>query len=120
MKKFIIGIALATGISTAAMAEEKALLPAIDLSFVTDTGRNMTQETTTTEFGVVAKTRGFTLGVLPSFSWNNKEISDIEFAAGYTYVVNESFKVVPYGKFHVDKNFGQGDTLVGLKTKYKF
>ena len=120
MKKLIIGIALATGISTAAVAEEKALLPAIDLSFVTDTGRNMTQETTTTEFGVVAKTRGFIVGVIPSFSWNNKEISDIEFAAKYTYAVNKTFDIVPYGEIHVNKKFNRGDSIVGIKTKYKF
>jgi opacity protein-like surface antigen len=120
MKKLIIGIALATGISTAAMAEDKAGFPVFDLSFVTDTGRNMTQETTATEFGIVAKARGFTLGVLPSYSWNNKEISDIEFAAKYTYAVNETFDIVPYGEYHINENFNKRDTIAGIKTKYKF
>jgi len=120
MKKLIIGIALATGISTVAMAEEKAAIPAIDLSFVTDTSRNMTQETTATEFGMVAGVKGFTLSFLPSYSWTDKKISDIEFAAKYTYAVNETFDIVPYGEIHVDKDLKKGDKLIGIKTKYKF
>ncbi len=49
MKKLMIGVALATCISSVAMAEEKKVssaLPKIDMSFVTDTEHNVTQETT--------------------------------------------------------------------------
>ena len=120
MKKLIIGIALATGISTVAMAEEKAALPAIDLSFVTDTSRNVTQKTTATDFGVVAGIKGFSISLLPSYSWDSKEVSDIEFAAKYAYALNDNISIVPYGEIHVDKDFNKGDKVVGVKTKYKF
>ncbi len=120
MNKLIIGIALATGISTVAMAEEKASLPAIDMSFVTDTSRNVTQKTTATEFGVVAGVQGFTLSLLPSYSWTDEKVSDIEFGAQYAYALNDNISIVPYGEIHVDKDFNKGDKVVGVKTSYKF
>ena len=120
MKKLIIGIALATSLSTAAMAGDKAILPAIDLSFVTDSARNVTQKTTETEFGMVAGVQGFTLSLLPTYSWTDKKVSDIEFAAGYAFAVTDQFSVVPYGEIHVDKDFNEGDKVVGVKTAFKF
>jgi len=120
MKKLIIGIALATGLSTAAIAEEKALLPAVDLSFVTDTKRNVTQKTTATEFGVVAGVKGFTLSLLPKYSWTDKKVSDIEFGAKYKFALNDQVSLVPYGEIHVDKDFNKGDKIIGVKTAFKF
>jgi hypothetical protein len=123
MKKLIIGIALATSISTVAMAEEKkvsSVLPKIDMSFVTDTERNVTQETTSTKFGVVAGIKGFDLSVKPSFSWDDSEISNVEFWGGYTFDVNESFGITPYGEVNFNNDFETADKIVGVKTEYKF
>ena len=121
MKKLIIGIALATGLSTAAIAEEKAMLPTgVDLSFVTDTERNVTQKTTATEFGVVAGVKGFTLSLLPTYSWTDEKVSDIEFGAKYMLALNDQVSLVPYGEIHVDKDFNKGDKDIGVKTEFKF
>ena len=123
MKKLMIGVALATCISSFAMAEEKkvsSVLPKIDMSFVTDTERNVTQETTTTKFGVVAGIKGFDLSVKPSFSWDDSEISNVEFWGGYTFDVNESFGITPYGEVNFNNDFETADKIVGVKTEYKF
>ena len=123
MKKLIIGVALATCISSVAMAEEKKVssaLPKIDMSFVTDTERNVTQETTSTKFGVVAGIKGFDLSVKPSFSWDDSEISNVEFWGGYTFDVNESFGITPYGEINLNNDFETADKIVGVKTEYKF
>ena len=108
MKKLIIGTALAACISASAMAQDKAVLPVspkIDMSFVTDTEHNVTKETTTTEFGVVAGLKGFDLSVLPTISWDDEEISNIE---------------SPYGEINFNKKFESGDRLIGVKTHYNF
>ena len=123
MKKLMIGVALATCISSVAMAEEKkvsSILPKIDMSFVTDTERNVTQETTSTKFGVVAGIKGFDLSVKPSFSWDDSEISNVEFWGGYTFDVNESFGITPYGEINLNNDFETADKIVGVKTEYKF
>jgi hypothetical protein len=123
MKKLIIGMVLATSISSVAMAEEKkvsSVLPKIDMSFVTDTERNVTQETTSTEFGVVAGIKGFSLSVKPSFSWDDSEISNVEFWGGYTFNVNDSFGITPYGEVNINNDFETADKIVGVKTEYKF
>ena len=123
MKKLMIGVALATCISSVAMAEEKkvsSVLPKIDMSFVTDTERNVTQETTSTKFGVVAGIKGFDLSVKPSFSWDDSEISNVEFRGGYTFDVNESFGITPYGEINLNNDFETADKIVGVKTEYKF
>jgi hypothetical protein len=123
MKKLIIGMVLATSISSVAMAEEKkvsSVLPKIDMSFVTDTERNVTQETTSTKFGVVAGIKGFDLSVKPSFSWDDSEISNVEFWGGYTFDVNESFGITPYGEVNFNNDFETADKIVGVKTEYKF
>ena len=123
MKKLIIGVALATCISSVAMAEEKkvsSVLPKIDMSFVTDTERNVTQETTSTKFGVVAGIKGFDLSVKPSFSWDDSEISNVEFWGGYTFDVNESFGITPYGEINLNNDFETADKIVGVKTELKF
>ena len=123
MRKLMIGVALATCISSVAMAEEKkvsSVLPKIDMSFVTDTERNVTQETTSTKFGVVAGIKGFDLSVKPSFSWDDSEISNVEFWGGYTFDVNESFGITPYGEVNFNNDFETADKIVGVKTEYKF
>ena len=123
MKKLMIGVALATCISSFAMAEEKkvsSVLPKIDMSFVTDTERNVTQETTSTKFGVVAGIKGLDLSVKPSFSWDDSEISNVEFWGGYTFDVNESFGITPYGEVNFNNDFETADKIVGVKTEYKF
>ena len=123
MKKLIIGMVLATSISSVAMAEEKkvsSVLPKIDMSFVTDTERNVTQETTSTKFGVVAGIKGFDLSVKPSFSCDDSEISNVEFWGGYTFDVNESFGITPYGEINLNNDFETADKIVGVKTELKF
>ena len=123
MRKLIIGVALATSISTVAIAEEKSVpsvLPKIDISIVSDTERNVTQETTTTKFGVVAGIKRFDLSVLPKFSWDDEEISNIELAGGYTFNVTDSFGITPYGKVNFDNDFSTGDQIIGVKTRYRF
>jgi hypothetical protein len=123
MRKLLIATALATSISTVALAEEKkvpSVLPKIDISIVSDTERNVTQETTTTKFGVVAGIKGFDLSVLPKFSWDDEEISNIELAGGYTFNVTDSFGITPYGKVNFDNDFSTGDQIIGVKTRYKF
>ena len=123
MKKLMIGVALATCISSFAMAEEKkvsSVLPKIDMSFVTDTERNVTQETTSTKFGVVAGIKGFDLSVKPSFSWDDSEISNVEFWGGYTFDVGDSFGITPYGEVNFDNDLNTGDKIIGVKTRYNF
>ena len=123
MRKLLIATALATSISTVALAEQKkvpSVLPKIDISIVSDTERNVTQETTTTKFGVVAGIKGFDLSVLPKFSWDDEEISNIELAGGYTFNVTNSFGITPYGKVNFDNDFSTGDQIIGVKTRYKF
>jgi hypothetical protein len=123
MKKLIIGVAVATCISSVAMAEDKAVLPAmpnIDMSFVTDTERNTTQGTTATEFGIVAGVEGFDLSFLPKWSWDSEDISNVEFAVSYNYDVNDSLAITPYAKINTDSDLDVGDKLIGFKTQYKF
>ena len=123
MKKLIIGVAVATCISSVAMAEENkvsSVLPKIDMSVVTDTEHNVSKETTSTKFGVVAGFRGFEGSVKPKFNWDDQEISNVEFSLGYTYKVNDSFAITPYGEINTDDNLSMGDKIVGVKTKYKF
>ena len=123
MRKLIIGVALATSISTVAIAEEKSVpsvLPKIDISVVSDSEYNVTQETAATEFGVVAGIKGFDLSVLPKFSWDDEEISNIELAGGYTFNVTDSFGITPYGKVNFDNDFSTGDQIIGVKTRYRF
>ena len=61
MRKLLIATSLATSISTVALAEEKkvpSVLPKIDISVVSDSEYNVTQETAATEFGLVAGLKG--------------------------------------------------------------
>ena len=123
MRKLIIGVALATSISTGALAEEKtvtSVLPKIDISIVSDMEYNVTQETSTTEFGVIAGVKGFNLSLLPTWSWDDTEVSNIELALRYTYDVNNSFAITPYAELNANKSFTFGDKIVGVKTRYKF
>ena len=123
MKKLLIATALAISISTGALAEEKtvtSVLPKIDLSVVSDTEYNGTQETSATEFGVVAGVKGFKVSLLPKWSWDDVEVSNIELALGYTYDVNDSFAITPYAEINANKSFTFGDKIVGVKTSYKF
>jgi hypothetical protein len=123
MRKLIIGVVLVTSISMVARAEEKAVSsvqPKIAISIMSDTERNMSQKTTTTEFGVAAEVQGFELSLLPKWSWDDSDISNIEFALGYTFEANNFFSITPYSKVNADKNLKFGDKIVGFKTNYKF
>ena len=87
---------------------------------MSDTERNMSQKTTPTEFGVAAEVQGFELSLLPKWSWDDSDISNIEFALGYTFEANNFFSITPYSKVNADKNLKFGDKIVGFKTNYKF
>jgi opacity protein-like surface antigen len=115
MKKFIIGVILATSISAVAMAA--------DVSLVTDTARNTTQGTTTTEFGIEAGVNNFNFSLLPTYDWDNEKVSTTELFAGYNFDLNlnkdNSVGISPYGKLLMNTDTAD-DKIIGLKTKYKF
>ena len=118
-----VGIALATCFATAASAEDEEVLPAlpkIDMSFVTDTEYNVTQETTITEIGVVAEVKGLGLSVLPEYNWTKSEVTNIEFGAEYAIDGYNSFTITPYVEINSDQDWNLGDKIVGLKTKHTF
>jgi len=142
MNKLIIGAVIATSISTVALAAPAgtvvasppkvvAVTPApvktqwtqwktnLDMSFVIDTERNMTQETSATEFGIVAGVRSFSFSLLPTYSWTDSEISNIEFIADYTLRVNDRMNIIPYGEINLNNNLGAGDKIIGIKTTYE-
>ena len=123
MKKLIIGIALATCVSSVAMAEAVTpykILPPVDFSVVSDTAYNVTTEVASTEFGVVAGYEGIELALLPVYDWDSAEISDIQFAGAYTYDVTSTFSLTPYGEYHVDKDMAEVSKIIGIKTSFKF
>jgi hypothetical protein len=123
MKKLIIGIALATCVSSVAMAEAVKpykVLPPVDFSVVTDSYYNVNTEVASTEFGVVAGYKGVELALLPVYDWDNAEISDIQFAGAYTYDVTSTFALTPYGEYHVDKDMTEVSKIIGIKTSFKF
>ena len=123
MKKLIIGIALATCVSSVAMAEAVTpykILPPVDFSVVSDTAYNVTTEVASTEFGVVAGYEGIELALLPVYDWDSAEISDIQLAADYTYEVTSTFALTPYGEYHVDKDMAEVSKVIGIKSSFKF
>jgi|TARA_R110000824_G_C14720229_1_gene624994 hypothetical protein len=125
MKKLIIGIALATCVSSVAMAEAVTvapykILPPVDFSVVSDTAYNVTTEVASTEFGVVAGYEGIELALLPVYDWDSAEISDIQLAAAYTYEVTSTFALTPYGEYHVDKDMTEVSKVIGIKSSFKF
>jgi hypothetical protein len=42
------------------------------------------------------------------------------FWGGYTFDVNESFGITPYGEVNFNNDFETADKIVGVKTEYKF
>jgi hypothetical protein len=130
MKKFLIGVALVTSISSTALASETktvakdenklSVLSKINLALVTDTEHNTTEDTTTTKFGALANVRGFDLSLRPRWSWDNDEINNVELTAGYNFEVTNGFSVKPYGEINFDNDLDTKNKIVGLKTKYKF
>ena len=123
IKELIIGVALATCVSSVAIAEVAApykILPPVDFSVMTDTAYNVTTETASTEFGVVAGYEGVEIALLPVYDWDSAEISDIQLSAAYTYEITSAFALVPYGEYHVDKDMTEVSKIVGIKTIYKF
>ena len=123
MKKLIIGIALATCVSSVAMAEAVKpykVLPPVDFSVVTDSYYNVNTEVASTEFGVVAGYEGIELALLPVYDWDSAEISDIQLAAAYTYEVTSTFALTPYGEYHVDKDMAEVSKVIGIKSSFKF
>ena len=117
MKKHFIGVALAVCISTTAFAEEKKnIIPKLDLSFDTDSTYNTTKETKDTEFGM----KGLRFSLLPTYSWDNEEITDIEVGLGYKVKVSNNISVVPYGEMHFNNDLEETDKIIGLRTRLKF
>ena len=108
--------------STAMATDKKDEIgfPQIDLSAVTDTAYNTKTEVTTTEFGIVAETLGFAVSALPKWNFDTNEISNIELALSYDIEVADSFKLSPYGEVNYNNDFDRGDTVIGIKSEYKF
>jgi len=106
--------------STAMAADTVSTLPKIDLSAVTDTEYNTKTEVATTEFGIVAETMGFAVSALPKYNFDTSEISNIELGLYYKTEVTDNLSLVPYAEINYDNDFDRGDTIIGLKTKYKF
>jgi|TARA_R110000744_G_scaffold95887_4_gene185186 hypothetical protein len=110
----VIGLSLLFG-SVAHAAEKK-----VGLTVHQDTYRNMTQETTVTEFAAKVDYSGVVLGVLPTLDWETEEISDVELALSYTYPVTDQINIIPYGELHYDKDLERGDRFLGFKTTFRF
>lgn len=123
MNKFLMILAASVLLTSTAIAAEKKpvpVIPTIDLSVVTDTAYNTKTEVTTTEFGVVAGFQGFVASALPKWNFDTSEISNIELALSYDIEIADSLKLSPYGEVNYDNDFDRGDTIVGVKTEYKF
>jgi len=57
---------------------------------------------------------------LPKWNFDTSEISNIELALSYDIEIADSLKLSPYGEVNYDNDFDRGDTIVGVKTEYKF
>ncbi|NDH49184.1 MAG: hypothetical protein EBY41_01290 [Proteobacteria bacterium] len=121
MFKPFIGAVAALFITTAAVAEEKAAapLPKIGLSFNTDTEYNIDTEKFSSDFGVVAKTGGLSLGITPTWDWDASELNNYELKAQYDFNVTKSFTISPYGEYNLDKDWNESTKFVGVKTSIK-
>ena len=110
------------GTATVIAAEKKPVpvIPVLDLSAVTDTAYNTKTEVTTTEFGIVAGFEGLAVSAMPKWNFDTSEISNIEFALSYDIEIADSLKLSPYGEVNYDSDFERGDTIIGVKTEYKF
>ena len=123
MNKFLMILAASVLLtSTAIAADNKDVtgLPKIDLSAVTDSAYNTKTEVATTEFGIVAESLGFAVSALPKWNFDTSKISNIELALSYDYKVADNFTLSPYGEVNYDEDFERGDTIIGIKTEYKF
>jgi len=120
MKKIVIGIimVMAISISTTAAIGESA--DDSGMSFETDTSYNTAKETTTTDFGIAANLGALGMSVMPSYSWDDNEIADIEYGIELTIKLNDSLSITPYTELHTDKSFNYGDKFIGIKTSMKF
>ena len=121
MKKFLIIFAAGVfATSTAIASEKESSFPKVDLSVVTDTEYNTKTEITTTEFGVVAESKGITMSALPKYNFDTSEIANIEFGVSYNAKLTDELSVVPYAEVNYNNDFDRGDSVLGLKTKYTF
>ena len=123
MNKFLMILAASVLLTSTSIAAEKkpvSTFPKIDLSAVTDTAYNTETEVATTEFGIVAETLGFAISALPKYNFDTSEISNIELALSYDIDVSDGFKLSPYGEVNYNNDFDRGDTVIGVKTEYKF
>lgn len=118
MSKTLIAVALAAFISAPALAQDAptSKLPG-SLAVVSETERSIENKTTVTEFGLAWENKGLSLGLLPTYNWDNKEISNIEYSAAYTINLNDKLAIEPYGQYHTNKDFEESDKIVGIRTK---
>ena len=120
MNKFLMILMASMLLTSTAIAADNIDFPKIDLSAVTDTAYNTKTEVATTEFGIVAETLGFAVSTLPTWNFDTSDFSNIELALSYDIEVADSFKLSPYGEVNYNNDLDRGDTVIGIKSEYKF
>ena len=122
MKNFLMVLAAGLFITSTAMAAPKVVTDEfkLDISAVTDTEYNTKTEVATTAFGVIVETQGFVASLKPKYNFDTSIISNIELGLYYNIAVNDNFALTPYAEINYDKGFDRGDTIIAVKTKYKF
>ena len=122
MKNFLMVLAAGLFITSTAMAAPKVVTDEfkLDISAVTDTEYNTKTEVATTAFGVIVETLGFAASLQPKYNFDTSVISNIELGLYYNITLGESFVVTPYTEVNYDREFDRGDTIIAVKTKYKF
>tara|TARA_R110002020_G_scaffold113981_2_gene262274 strand:+ start:110 stop:472 length:363 start_codon:yes stop_codon:yes gene_type:complete len=120
MNKFLMILMASMLLTSTAIAADNIDFPKIDLSAVTDTAYNTKTEVATTEFGIVAETLGFAVSALPTWNFDTSDFSNIELALSYDIEVADSFKLSPYGEVNYNNDLDRGDTVIGIKSEYKF
>lgn len=123
MSKILIAVAVATLISTAAVAEEAAPkvnpLSVVDVTLGTDYSYNLDAETAEIEFSAGAEAFNIFAGVAPTYDITNSNLNNIEFSAGYNFALTDNTTLTPYGEYNVDKDFNGVSKIVGFKAGLK-
>ena len=123
MKIFLTVATIATLMTGVAFAEDAANVnPAgsVGMSIVTDTSYNNSTSQIATKFGGIVGIRNLQLSLSPTYNWEIRSVTDIEFATSYTVNVMNNISVTTYGELHYDNNFGRDTEIVGVKTRVNF
>ena len=122
MTKAILAGSLAFLLTTAAHATEvkKDNMPNLDFAIVSDTEYNTKLETTETEFGAEVGFNNFTVSALPNWSWDDKEMNNLQFGLKYNWKIEDKITISPYGEVNLDNDFEEKNKIIGLKTRMSF